>query len=73
MSSEPPRLRVQRGRPSAEELAVVVAVLLTRRVPAPAPRSRTAGWHRRGPITDQYCPRSWRTATRASDRQGEVR
>ncbi|WP_422755601.1 acyl-CoA carboxylase epsilon subunit [Micromonospora sp. WMMD708] len=64
-----------RGRPSAEELAAVVAILLRRRVaaPVPAPRSRAAGWHRRGPSVEQYCPRSWRTATRDPDRQGEVR
>ncbi|ASW53748.1 hypothetical protein CIK06_05415 [Plantactinospora sp. KBS50] len=79
MSGERPvtHLRVERGRPSAEELAAVVAILLTRRattpVPVPAHRDRAARWHRHGPTTDQYCPRSWRTAARASDREGEPR
>jgi hypothetical protein len=79
MSDEgtPTDLRVERGQPSAEELAAVVAVLLTRRAaaltPAPAPRDRAAGWHRRGLIAEQYCPRSWHTAARASDREGELR
>ncbi|WP_369916175.1 hypothetical protein [Plantactinospora sp. KBS50] len=55
----------------------MVAILLTRRattpVPVPAHRDRAARWHRHGPTTDQYCPRSWRTAARASDREGEPR
>ncbi|MET8524289.1 acyl-CoA carboxylase subunit epsilon [Micromonospora sp. NPDC005172] len=75
--STPTHVRVERGQPSPQELAAVVAVLLTRRVaspaPAPASRDRTAGWHRHGLIAEQYCPRSWRTAARASDREGELR
>ncbi len=37
VDADQPRLRVLRGTPTAEELAALVGVLLTRSVPGPAP------------------------------------
>lgn len=63
--TETPFLRVVRGEPTAEELAVLVAVLTTRSAP-PAPPARTrSAWSdpaRRLRVPARVGPGAWRRA-----------
>ena len=56
-SKDRTHLRIERGRPTAEELAVLTAVLLARRGPEiPSPRIQVR-W-----VTSYRSPHSWQTA-----------
>jgi hypothetical protein len=50
-------MRVERGRPTAEELAVLTAVLLARRRPVARPPRIPVRW-----VTAYRSPHSWQTA-----------
>ncbi|MEV0373387.1 acyl-CoA carboxylase subunit epsilon [Streptomyces sp. NPDC050636] len=61
-------IRVEKGSPSAEELAAVTAVLLTRAAATSSaagdeahPRPAVAGWRRPERTPRSPGPRSWRT------------
>ena len=59
-----PVIRVTRGVPTAEELAALVGVLLSRPVPPPAAPSVPSGWARsaRPTVPGRAGPGAWRAS-----------
>ncbi|WP_144122203.1 acyl-CoA carboxylase subunit epsilon [Catellatospora sichuanensis] len=59
--TEQPVIRIERGTPTAEEVAALVAVLSARPAAAPAPPAEVSAWWRSGlPPVTAAGPGAWR-------------
>ncbi|GAA1361424.1 acyl-CoA carboxylase subunit epsilon [Catellatospora chokoriensis] len=59
--TEQPMIRIERGTPTAEEVAALVAVLSTRPAGVAAPAAEVSAWWRSGlPAVTTAGPGAWR-------------
>ncbi|MEU8079502.1 acyl-CoA carboxylase subunit epsilon [Catellatospora citrea] len=59
--TEQPMIRIERGTPTAEEVAALVAVLSARPAGTPAPAAEVSAWWRSGlPAVTATGPGAWR-------------